>query len=88
MANVWGDDPFVVVNVGPDRKRLSRVVEIVQELGVVIGRAEYRPRPDGAEAFAFQVPRDRIVEVIVALECRGFSDARAYDTLSIGHLDT
>jgi hypothetical protein len=68
----------VVVKLGGQRSA-SRVFEVLHQLGVALEPAPPDRGLIPAGALGFQVARDRASEVMLALECAGFSDVRAYE---------
>jgi len=67
----------VVVKI--DRRGSSRIAEILGEFGVAIDTSVQQTHLVPSGAMGFRVPRERAVEVLLALESAGFADARAYE---------
>ncbi len=69
---------FVVVSLEREDESVSRIVEILEPLGIpveVVGRGRQVRR---TPSVVFRVPNHRAAEAILALELQGFPDVLAY----------
>jgi hypothetical protein len=72
-------ESLVVVKLDHDGERAPLVFEVLEQAGLLAEVSE-----DGVEmvepgALGFRVPRERMDAVVLALECGGFTNVRAYE---------
>lgn len=72
-------ESLVVVRLHHNGGQAPLVFEVLEQVGLLseVSGDELELVEPGA--VGFRVPRDRIATVMVALECAGFSDVRAYE---------
>jgi len=72
-------ESLVVVRLDQHGWSAPLIFEVLEQAGLLGEISE-----DGVEmvepgALGFRVPRDHMTAVVLALECRGFADVRAYE---------
>lgn len=79
MTEGWQDvGAFVVVSLEREDEPVSKIMEILEPLGIaieVVGRGRQLRR---TPSVVFRVPYHRVAEAILALELQGFPDVFAY----------
>jgi hypothetical protein len=72
-------ESLVVVKLDRTGGQASAVFEILEQAGLLEVVSEQGVEMVEAGALGFRVPRDRMVVVVLALECSGFTDIKAYE---------
>ena len=72
-------ESLVVVRLRHLGQRPPPIYEVLEQAGLLGEVSEDGVEMVEAGAFGFRVPRDRMAEVVLALECSGFDDVRAYE---------
>ena len=75
-------ESLVVVRLGRHGERAPLVFEILEQAGLLGEVSEEGVEMIEAGALGFRVPRDQMAAVVLALECSGFADVRAYEVQS------
>jgi hypothetical protein len=72
-------ESLVVVQLGPNSGQAPLVFEVLEQAGLLgeVSENEFDLVEPGA--VGFRIPRDRMAAVVLALECSGFGDVRAYE---------
>lgn len=65
--------------MGRHAEQAPLVFEILEQAGLLGDVSEEGVEMSEAGALGFRVARDHMVAVVLALECSGFADVRAYD---------
>ena len=71
-------ESLVVVKLDHNGSQAPLVFEVLEQAGL-LGEAENELELVESGAVGFRVPRDRMAAVVLALECNGFADVRAYE---------
>ncbi len=66
------------ITVPRERDQLTEVLGILHELEIPVGSLRSSADDEGG-AVAVRIPKDRVVEAVLALAYHGFADVRAYD---------
>ncbi len=72
-------ESVVVVKLGHNGADAPRVFEVLEQVGLLGDVSETEVEVAEQGAVGFRVPRDRMAAVVLALECSGFADVKAYD---------
>jgi hypothetical protein len=76
---VSSSESLVVVKLGHNSGQAPLVFEALEMAGLLGEVSENELEMVEPGAVGFRVPRDRMVAVVLALECSGFGDVRAYE---------
>jgi hypothetical protein len=76
---VSNTDSLVVVKLGHDGAQAPLVFEVLEQAGLLGQVSENELEMVEPGAVGFRVPRDQMAAVVLALECNGFGDVRAYE---------
>jgi hypothetical protein len=79
---VSNTESFVVVKVDHNGGQAPLVFEVLEQAGLLDGVSEHGVEMIEPGAVGFRIPRGRIDAVVLALECGGFVNVRAYDVQS------
>ncbi len=72
-------ESLVVVKLGHSSGRAPLVFEALEVAGLLGEVSENELEMVEPGAVGFRVPRDRMAAVVLALECSGFAEVRAYE---------
>ncbi len=72
-------ESLVVVRLNQSPGQAPLVFEVLEQVGLLEEVSERGVEMVEAGALGFRVPRDRMAAVVLALECSGFADVRAYE---------
>ncbi len=72
-------ESLVVVKLGPNGGEAPLVFEVLEQAGLLSEVSENELDMVEPGAVGFRVPRDQMAAVVLALECSGFGDVRAYE---------
>ena len=72
-------ESLVVVKLGHNGGQAPAVFEVLEQAGLLGEVSENELEMAEPDAVGFRVPRDRMAAVVLALECNGFPDVRAYE---------
>ena len=75
-------ESLVVVKVDHNGGQAPLVFEVLEQAGLLDGVSEHGVEMIEPGAVGFRIPRGRIDAVVLALECGGFGNVRAYDVQS------
>jgi len=73
------EESLVVVKLDGGSTRASFVFEVLEQAGLLGEVTDNELEMVESGAVGFRVPRDQMAAVVLALECGGFADVRAYD---------
>jgi hypothetical protein len=76
---VSNTESLVVVKLGHNGGQAPLVFEVLEQAGLLGEVSENELEVVEPGAVGFRVPRDQMVAVVLALECSGFADVRAYE---------
>jgi hypothetical protein len=77
-------EALVVVRLGRHPEQAPLVFEILEQTGLLGEVSEEDVEMIETGALGFRVPQDQMAAVVLALECSGFADVRAYEVQSAG----
>lgn len=69
----------MVVKLDHNGSQAPLVFEVLEQAGLLGEVSENELEVVEPGAVGFRVPRDQMVAVVLALECSGFADVRAYE---------
>ena len=69
----------MVVNLAHNTAHAPVVFEVLEQAGLLGEVSESELDLVEPGAVGFRIPRDRMAAVVLALECSGFADVRAYE---------
>ena len=72
-------ESLVVVKLDHNGGQAPLVFEVLEQAGLLGEVFENELELLESGAMGFRVPRDRMAAVVLALECNGFADVRAYE---------
>ena len=72
-------ESLVVVKLDHNGSQAPLVFEVLEQAGLLGEVSENELELVESGAVGFRVPRDRMAAVVLALECNGFADVRAYE---------
>ena len=72
-------ESLVVVKLGQNGADAPMVFEALEQVGLLGEVSETELEMPESGAVGFRVPRDRMAAVVLALECSGFADVKAYE---------
>jgi hypothetical protein len=72
-------ESLVVVKLGHNGGQAPLVFEALEQAGLLGEVSENELDLVEPGAVGFRIPRDRMAAVVLALECSGFADVRAYE---------
>lgn len=72
-------ESLVVVKLGHNGGQAPLVFEVLEQAGLLGEVSENELEVVEPGAVGFRVPRDQMTAVVLALECSGFADVRAYE---------
>ncbi len=72
-------ESLVVVKLGHSSSQAPLVFEVLEQVGLLGEVSENELDLVEPGAVGFRIPRDRMAAVVLALECSGFADVRAYE---------
>ena len=72
-------ESLVVVRLDRHGEQAPLVFEILEQAGLLGEISEEGVEMIEAGALGFRVPQDQMAAVVLALECSGFADVRAYE---------
>lgn len=72
-------ESLVVVKLDHNSGQAPLVFEVLEQAGLLGEVSENELEMAEPGAVGFRVPRDRMAAVVLALECSGFADVRAYE---------
>lgn len=72
-------ESLVVVKLDHDSERAPRVFELLEQAGLLAEVSEDGVEIVEPDALGFRVSRERMDAVVLALECGGFVNVRAYE---------
>jgi len=75
-------ESLVVVKLDGNSAPASFVFEVLEQAGLLGEVSENELEMVDSGTVGFRVPRDQMAAVVLALECSGFSDVRAYEVRS------
>lgn len=75
-------ESLVVVKLDGNSARAPLVFEVLEQAGLLGEVSENELEMVESGAVGFRVPRDQMAAVVLALECSGFADVRAYEVQS------
>jgi hypothetical protein len=76
---VGNTESLVVVRLDHNGGQAPLVFEVLEQAGLLGEVSENELEMAEPGAVGFRVPRDRMAAVVLALECNGFADVRAYE---------
>jgi hypothetical protein len=76
------EESLVVVKLDGNGARAPLVFEVLEQAGLLGEVSENELEMAESGAVGFRVPRDQMAAVVLALECGGFVDVRAYEVRS------
>ena len=77
-------ESLVVVKLGHNGGQAPLVFEVLEQAGLLGDVSENELDLVEPGAVGFRIPRDRMAAVVLALECSGFGDVRAYEVETSG----
>jgi hypothetical protein len=77
-------EAVVVVRLGRHGEEASLVFEILEQAGLLGEVSEEGVEMIEAGAVGFRVPQEKVAAVVLALDCGGLVDVRAYEVRSGG----
>jgi hypothetical protein len=77
-------ESLVVVKLDHNGGQAPVVFEVLEQAGLLGEVSESELDLVEPGAVGFRIPRDRMAAVVLALECSGFSDVRAYEVETSG----
>jgi len=78
-SGVSNTESLVVVKLGHNGGQAPLVFEVLEQAGLLSEVSDNELEMVESGAVGFRVPRDRMAAVVLALECNGFPDVRAYE---------
>ena len=72
-------ESLVVVRLDRNAGQAPLVFEVLEQAGLLGEVSENELEMVEAGALGFRIPRDQMAAVVLALECNGFADVRAYE---------
>lgn len=72
-------ESLVVVKLDHNGNQAPMVFEVLEQVGLLGEVSDSDLEMIESGAVGFRVPRDRMAAVVLALECNGFTDVRAYE---------
>ena len=78
-SRVSNAESLVVVKVDHNGAQAPAVFEVLEQAGLLGDVSEGELDLVEPGAVGFRIPRDRMTAVVLALECSGFADVRAYE---------
>jgi hypothetical protein len=72
-------ESLVVVKLDHDGEQTPVVFEVLEQAGLLGEILEHRLEMVEPGALGFRIPRERMDAVVLALECGGFVNVRAYE---------
>ena len=72
-------ESLVVVKFDHNGSQAPLVFEVLEQAGLLGEVSEHGVETVEPGALGFRVPRDQMAAVVLALECSGFTDVRAYE---------
>ncbi len=75
-------ESLVVVKLDHNGGQAPLVFEVLEQAGLLGEVSENELELVESGAVGFRVPRNRMAAVVLALECSGFADVRAYEVQS------
>jgi len=78
-SNVSITESFVVVKLDQNGDQAPLVFEVLEQAGLLGEVSEHGAEMVEPGALGFRVPRERMDAVVLALECGGFVNVRAYE---------
>jgi hypothetical protein len=75
-------ESLVVVKLDGNSARAPLVFEVLEQAGLLDEVSGNELETVESGAVGFRVPRDQMAAVVLALECSGFADVRAYEVQS------
>jgi hypothetical protein len=75
-------ESLVVVKLDGNSARAPLVFEVLEQAGLLDEVSGNELEMVESGAVGFRVPRDQMAAVVLALECSGFADVRAYEVQS------
>jgi hypothetical protein len=75
-------ESLVVVKLDGNSARAPLVFEALEQAGLLGDVTDNELDMVDSGAVGFRVPRDQMAAVVLALECSGFTDVRAYEVRS------
>ena len=72
-------ESLVVVKLDHNGGQALSVFEVLEQAGLLGEVSENELELVEPGAVGFRIPRDRMAAVVLALECSGFADVRAYE---------
>jgi hypothetical protein len=82
--DVSNAESLVVVKLDHNGGQAPVVFEVLEQAGLLGEVSESELDLVEPGAVGFRIPRDRMAAVVLALECSGFSDVRAYEVETSG----
>jgi hypothetical protein len=76
---VSNTESLVVVKLGHNGGQAPLVFEVLEQAGLLSEVSDNELEMVESGAVGFRVPSDRMAAVVLALECNGFADVRAYE---------
>jgi hypothetical protein len=76
---VSNTESLVVVKLDHDGGQAPLVFEVLEQAGLLDEVSDHGVEMVEPGAVGFRIPRDRMDAVVLALECGGFVNVRAYD---------
>jgi len=76
---VSNTESLVVVKLDHNGGQAPLVFEVLEQAGLLGEVSENELEMVEPGAVGFRVPRDQMAAVVLALECSGFADVRAYE---------
>jgi hypothetical protein len=76
---VSNTESLVVVRLDHNGGQAPLVFEVLEQAGLLGEVSENELEMVESGAVGFRIPRDRMAAVVLALECNGFPDVRAYE---------
>ena len=75
-------ESLVVVKLDHDREQAPLIFEVLEQAGLLDEVSEHGVEMVEPGAVGFRIPRERMDVVVLALECGGFVNVRAYEVQS------
>ncbi len=75
-------ESLVVVKLDGNSARAPLVFEVLEQAGLLGEVSENELEMVESGAVGFRVPQEQMAAVVLALECGGFADVRAYEVRS------
>jgi len=79
ISIVSNAESLVIVRLGRNNKEAPIVFEVLEQVGLLGEVYENEMEMVEPGAVGFRIPRDRMVVAVLALECNGFADVKAYE---------